>query len=804
MGKHNGKARSAGLKVGAALANRSKKGRPQDAMPRNHLYTTDPKPDPTSMVETNDLNTFLQMAELADRDFSAQRGETVVLSTGEKPNVDDHEKASARRAAELRNQHRLTVPRRPAWTADTTPAQLDHHERNAFLEWRRELAKVEEDEKLTLMPFEKNLDVWRQLWRVLERSHIVVQVVDARDPLLYRSEDLEKYCKELHPSKASMLLLNKADLLPIPLRLAWANYFDSIGLDYVFWSAKVATDGYEDGQEEKEKQEAGRARLVTIPELLDHLQEHAEAAATELAKDSKAQVMHIEGERLMVGLTGYPNVGKSSTINALFGAKKTAVAPTPGKTKHFQTLNVSERMTLCDCPGLVIPKYAASKAEMVAAGVLPIDRLTDVRSPVEVVAQRIPRALLEKACGLRLPSPAMHEPQDRAPTAAEVLRTWAVARGWTAASALPDEARAGRAIMKDYVAGRLLSCQLPPHASNNLAQLAVSATPGPRVSQAVAGSQALTQGPSHAAPAAKHDNSSSDDGDYDDDEEDDEEEPASASGTSSAEAGSPPTLVGASLDPTDQAAATSSSHAGHGSHEVGASVAGTADGELAEKLTDASPPPRGTLPETSSAGVLQLNEAGAKVAAAHGDAGAKRVQGHDHRLQEGLQASTTGHGGPHIDPAKATSAAGGNLHTTDIPAAAAPVVGSRHDTAQDEEVSGEDPSTDDEAEHIRDDHDDDMHQASSSNAALGSGSHCRLQERSGANPAQDGLIAEMGELALGTGSTPSSGRAAAPKRPSYKFQKKAARTKKRGQDGANGAFDGSGMAQGRRGGVVRA
>ena len=70
----------------------------------------------------------------------------------------------------------------------------------------------------------------------------------------------------------------------------------------------------------------------------------------------------------MVGLTGYPNVGKSSTINALFGSKKTAVAATPGKTKHFQTLNITERMTLCDCPGLVLPKFAASKAEMVAAG----------------------------------------------------------------------------------------------------------------------------------------------------------------------------------------------------------------------------------------------------------------------------------------------------------------------------------------------------------------------------------------------------------------------------------------------------
>ena len=70
----------------------------------------------------------------------------------------------------------------------------------------------------------------------------------------------------------------------------------------------------------------------------------------------------------MVGLTGYPNVGKSSTINALFGSKKTAVAATPGKTKHFQTLNITDRMTLCDCPGLVLPKFAASKAEMVAAG----------------------------------------------------------------------------------------------------------------------------------------------------------------------------------------------------------------------------------------------------------------------------------------------------------------------------------------------------------------------------------------------------------------------------------------------------
>lgn len=33
---------------------------------------------------------------------------------------------------------------------------------------------------------------------------------------------------------------------------------------------------------------------------------------------------------------GYPNVGKSTTINALLEHKKVAVSATPGKTKHFQ------------------------------------------------------------------------------------------------------------------------------------------------------------------------------------------------------------------------------------------------------------------------------------------------------------------------------------------------------------------------------------------------------------------------------------------------------------------------------------
>ena len=70
---------------------------------------------------------------------------------------------------------RLRIPRRPPWTPEQSAEAVDAQERAAFLAWRRGLAAVEEQEHLVLTPFEKNLEVWRQLWRVLERSHIVVQ-----------------------------------------------------------------------------------------------------------------------------------------------------------------------------------------------------------------------------------------------------------------------------------------------------------------------------------------------------------------------------------------------------------------------------------------------------------------------------------------------------------------------------------------------------------------------------------------------------------------------------------------------------
>lgn len=162
-------------------------------------------------------------------------------------------------------------------------------------------------------------------------------------------------------------------------------------------------------------------------------------------------------------MVGYPNVGKSSTINALIGAKKVSVSSTPGKTKHFQTIHLSDRVILCDCPGLVFPNFAFTKADLVCNGVLPIDQMRESTGPVGLVTMRIPQRFLEAIYGIRIKTRPLEEGGTGVPTAEELLRAYAMARGFkTQGLGQPDESRAARYILKDYVNGRLLFVRPPP------------------------------------------------------------------------------------------------------------------------------------------------------------------------------------------------------------------------------------------------------------------------------------------------------------------------------------------------------
>lgn len=120
---------------------------------------------------------------------------------------------------------------------------------------------------LLLTPFERNLQLWRQLWRVLERSHLIVQIVDARNPAGFRCVDLERYVQEVGSGfdndavsgggkRKSLLLVNKADLLTRTQREAWADYFESQGVEFAFFSAANAA-ALQEQAERQRRREAG-------------------------------------------------------------------------------------------------------------------------------------------------------------------------------------------------------------------------------------------------------------------------------------------------------------------------------------------------------------------------------------------------------------------------------------------------------------------------------------------------------------------------------------------------------------------
>ncbi|KAL5765392.1 hypothetical protein ACOSP7_016009 [Xanthoceras sorbifolium] len=451
----------------------------QQSKEKGVFYKNQRKKFLESVTEITDIDAVIQQNDEPDIDLHPIPNMNIDLDNGSTSEMMTEE----RKEEEILYASSLRVPRRPPWNARMSVEELDENEKQAFLTWRRSLARLEENEKLVLTPFEKNLDIWRQLWRLVERSDLLVMVVDARDPLFYRCPDLEAYAREVDVHKRTLLLVNKADLLPFSVRKRWAKYFRDHEILFVFWSAKAASAAL-DGktlsgpwitEDSQQKMDDPDTRIYGREELLARLQFEAEEIVKLRRKSScsnagTSNVQSLGGnmevnatpKKAVVGFVGYPNVGKSSTINALVGQKRTGVTSTPGKTKHFQTLIISDELTLCDCPGLVFPSFSSSRYDMIASGVLPIDRMTEHRKAVQVVANQVPKHVMEDVYKIKLPKPKPYELQSRPPLASELLRAYCASRGYVASSGLPDETRAARQILKDYLDGKVPHYQMPP------------------------------------------------------------------------------------------------------------------------------------------------------------------------------------------------------------------------------------------------------------------------------------------------------------------------------------------------------
>eukprot|EP00879_Flechtneria_rotunda_P028722 GHRR01030937.1.p1 GENE.GHRR01030937.1~~GHRR01030937.1.p1 ORF type:complete len:237 (+),score=60.85 GHRR01030937.1:778-1488(+) len=125
--------------------------------------------------------------------------------------------------------------------------------------------------------------IWGELYKVLDSSDVVIQVLDARDPEGTRCKFLEQHIRKTARHKHLLLLLNKCDLVPAWVTKRWLHH---LSRDYptLAFHASITNP-------------FGKGALLSLLRQLARLRSDKQAVS--------------------VGFIGYPNVGKSSVINSL-------------------------------------------------------------------------------------------------------------------------------------------------------------------------------------------------------------------------------------------------------------------------------------------------------------------------------------------------------------------------------------------------------------------------------------------------------------------------------------------------------
>ncbi|CAN6452478.1 unnamed protein product [Victoria cruziana] len=204
--------------------------------------------------------------------------------------------------------------------------------------------------------------IWGELYKVVDSSDVVVQVLDARDPQGTRCRHLEKHLKEHCKHKHLILLLNKCDLIP-----AWATkgWLRILSREYPTLAFHASIN-----------KSFGKGSLLSVLRQFSRL------------KSDK--------QSISVGFVGYPNVGKSSVINTLRTKNVCKVAPIPGETKVWQYISLTKRIFLIDCPGVVY-QNDDSETDIVLKGVVRVTNLHDASEHIGEVLKRVKREHLQRA-----------------------------------------------------------------------------------------------------------------------------------------------------------------------------------------------------------------------------------------------------------------------------------------------------------------------------------------------------------------------------------------------------------------------
>ncbi|XP_064536716.1 uncharacterized protein Ns2 [Drosophila montana] len=251
--------------------------------------------------------------------------------------------------------------------------------------------------------------IWNELHKVVDASDVLLQVLDARDPLGTRSKYIEEFLRKEKPHKHLFFILNKVDLVPVWVTQRWVAIL----------SAEYPTIAFHASLQHP----FGKGALINLFRQLGKL--------------------HIDKKQISVGFIGYPNVGKSSVINALRSKKVCNVAPIAGETKVWQYITLMKRIFLIDCPGVVYPS-AETDTEKVLKGVVRVELVTNPEDYVETVLQRVRKEYIAKNYKIENWTTSTHFLEQLAKKSGKLLK-----------GGEPDVTVTARMVLNDWQRGKL-------------------------------------------------------------------------------------------------------------------------------------------------------------------------------------------------------------------------------------------------------------------------------------------------------------------------------------------------------------